>query len=95
MPRNAPSRPPLLANARLALVAPTLPLPMVPATPNTTLNLTAADYYVQPNEDVDITAVYSNPSYVASAVYLDSTSSASNASFVPLSTIWPASIRRA
>ena len=47
-------------------------------TPNTTLNLTAADYYVQPNEDVDITAVYSNPSYVASAVYLDSTSSASN-----------------
>jgi hypothetical protein len=44
-------------------------------TPNTTLNLTAADYYVQPNQNVDITAVYSNPSYVASAVYLDSTSS--------------------
>jgi len=44
-------------------------------TPNTTLSLTAADYYVQPNENVDITAVYTNPSYIASAVYLDSTSS--------------------
>ncbi len=44
-------------------------------TPNTTLNLTAADYYVQPNENVNITAVYTNPSYIASAVYLDSTSS--------------------
>jgi len=46
-------------------------------TPNTTLNLTAADYYVQPNEDVDITAVYTNPSYIASAVYLDSTATGS------------------
>ncbi len=44
-------------------------------TPNTSLSLTAADYYVQPNDDVNITAVYTNPSYIASAVYLDSTSS--------------------
>lgn len=46
-------------------------------TPNTTLDLTALDYYVKPNEDVDITALYTNPSYVASAVYLDSTSTGS------------------
>jgi hypothetical protein len=44
-------------------------------TPGGTLTVSASDIYIQPNEDVDITATAYNPNYVASAVFLDSTSS--------------------
>jgi hypothetical protein len=44
-------------------------------TPTPTFNLTANDYYVQPGDDVALTASYTNPSYIASAVYIDSSSS--------------------
>jgi hypothetical protein len=45
-------------------------------TPTPTFNVSASDYYLQPNETASIFAYYFNPSYVASAVYFDSTSSA-------------------
>jgi len=44
-------------------------------TPDPTFSLTASDLYVQPSDDVDIDASYHNPEFVASAVFLDSTSS--------------------
>ncbi len=44
-------------------------------TPNPTLAVTANDIYVQPNTQVQVTATYTNPDFIASAVYLDSTSS--------------------
>ncbi len=44
-------------------------------TPDPTLSVTANDTYVQPNDSVQLTATYSNPDFIASAVFLDSTSS--------------------
>jgi hypothetical protein len=44
-------------------------------TPDGTLTVTASDDTIKPNQNVVITASVSNPSYVASAVFLDSTSS--------------------
>ena len=44
-------------------------------TPTPTYSVTSNDYYVQPGDDVTITASYTNPSYIASAVFLDSTAS--------------------
>jgi serine protease AprX len=44
-------------------------------TPDGSLLLSADDYYVQPNTDVAINATVTNPSFVASAVVLDSSSS--------------------
>jgi hypothetical protein len=44
-------------------------------TPDGSLNTTASDYYVKPNEIVTITSSAYNPSYIASAVFLDTTSS--------------------
>jgi hypothetical protein len=44
-------------------------------TPTPTFNVSANDYYVQPGDDVTLNAYYYNPSYIASAVFLDSTSS--------------------
>ncbi len=43
-------------------------------TPNGTLNVTASDTAIKPNENVSITATATNPEYVASAVFFDSTS---------------------
>jgi hypothetical protein len=43
-------------------------------TPDGTLTLTKNTNYVQPNEDVQITATVTNPSFIASGVYLDTTS---------------------
>ncbi len=43
-------------------------------TPDGTLSVTANDTFVQPNQDVTISATVTNPSFVASAVVLDSTS---------------------
>ncbi|MCY3003792.1 MAG: S8 family serine peptidase [Planctomycetota bacterium] len=43
-------------------------------TPDGTFNVTASKLAIKPNENVDITATAFNPEYVASAVYLDSTS---------------------
>ncbi|MCC7012231.1 MAG: S8 family serine peptidase [Planctomycetes bacterium] len=43
-------------------------------TPDGSLTLTADDYFVTPNQNVDITASVYNPDFVASAVVLDSTS---------------------
>ncbi len=43
-------------------------------TPTPTFTITASDSYVQPNDDVDINASYHNPEFVASAVFLDSSS---------------------
>ncbi len=39
--------------------------------PTPTLNVTADDIYVNTNQPVTVTATYTNPSYVASAVYFD------------------------
>jgi len=47
----------------------------VDTTPLGTLDLSADDYYVQPGEDVELTASAFNPEYFASNVFLDSTSS--------------------
>lgn len=44
-------------------------------TPNGSLNVTVNDAYVKPNEVVSISAAAYNPSYIASAVFADSTSS--------------------
>jgi hypothetical protein len=44
-------------------------------TPNGSLNVTASDSYVKPNEVVSISAAAYNPSFIASAVFADSTSS--------------------
>jgi hypothetical protein len=44
-------------------------------TPDPTLAVSANDTFVQPGDSVQITASYSNPEFIASAVYLDSTSS--------------------
>jgi hypothetical protein len=44
-------------------------------TPTPTLSVTASDLYVQPGDDVTLNASYTNPSYIASAVYFDSSSS--------------------
>ncbi|MBI1382379.1 MAG: S8 family serine peptidase [Planctomycetaceae bacterium] len=46
-------------------------------TPNPTLSLSVDDQYVQPNEVVEISATVTNPSHVASAVFLDTTTSTS------------------
>ncbi|MBM3990025.1 MAG: hypothetical protein FJ298_03350 [Planctomycetes bacterium] len=43
-------------------------------TPSPTLDVTANDTYVKVGENVTFAATYTNPSYVASAVYFDSTS---------------------
>jgi hypothetical protein len=43
-------------------------------TPDGTLDVVANDLFVQPNQDVTITATVTNPDFVASAVVLDSTS---------------------
>ncbi|MCC7011758.1 MAG: S8 family serine peptidase [Planctomycetes bacterium] len=44
-------------------------------TPTPTYSVTTSDAYVQPNQNTTITASYTNPSYIASGVFLDSTSS--------------------
>lgn len=44
-------------------------------TPDGSLNVTASDSYVKPNDVVSINAAAFNPSYIASAVFLDTTSS--------------------
>ncbi len=44
-------------------------------TPDGSLNVTANDIYVRPNDTVSITASAYNPEYIASAVFFDSTSS--------------------
>jgi hypothetical protein len=44
-------------------------------TPDATYSVYATDYYVNTDQDTSITASYTNPSYIASAVYLDSSSS--------------------
>jgi hypothetical protein len=43
-------------------------------TPDGTLNVTASDLAIQPNDNVSITATAYNPEYIASAVFFDSTS---------------------
>jgi hypothetical protein len=43
-------------------------------TPTPTFSTTASSSYVQPNDDVTITATYSTPSWIANGVFLDSTS---------------------
>jgi serine protease AprX len=43
-------------------------------TPATTINVTANDIYVNTNDDVTVTATYTNPETFASAVYFNSTS---------------------
>jgi subtilisin family serine protease len=45
-------------------------------TPDGTLTVSASANYVQPFQDVTINATVANPSYIASAVFLDSSSSA-------------------
>ncbi|MFG0316045.1 MAG: S8 family serine peptidase, partial [Planctomycetota bacterium JB042] len=52
---------------------------------NGTLTLSASDSYVQPNEEVDVTASFFNPDVVASAVYLE-TSATSTPVFVDTTT---------
>ncbi|HTF87574.1 MAG TPA: S8 family serine peptidase [Planctomycetota bacterium] len=42
--------------------------------PTPTFNVTASDSYVQPGDDITFTAGYSNPSYIASGVFFDSSS---------------------
>jgi hypothetical protein len=44
-------------------------------TPDPTLTVTANDTFVRPNDAVQVTATYFNPDFIASAVFLDSTSS--------------------
>ena len=44
-------------------------------TPSGSLNLSANDQYLQPNQDVVFTATASNPEYVASAIFLDTSGS--------------------
>ncbi len=43
--------------------------------PTPTLSVTASDIYVTPSDNVICNAVYTNPSYIASGVFLNSTSS--------------------
>ena len=43
-------------------------------TPNGTLTVAADDVYVQPNDDVEITATVDSPTYFGEALFLDSTS---------------------
>ncbi|MBM3673325.1 MAG: hypothetical protein FJW86_14280 [Actinobacteria bacterium] len=44
-------------------------------TPMGTFNVTASDVFIKPDQNVNITATATNPEYIASAVYFDSTSS--------------------
>jgi serine protease AprX len=46
-------------------------------TPTPTLDVAAVDSYIKPNQLDSVSAHYTNPSYIASAVFLDSTSTAS------------------